>query len=93
MRETGANIFLEMMKGQSTSPPSGNLVDGLPLVAVRLQLAASWNPEKFRPIYNFGCFSVQVDKFVHCEKLSFVFLPPSSVKKKTRELFSYSFAR
>ena len=60
--------------------------DGLPP-------ASSWKSKKCWPICNFGCFLVQVYEFVHNEMFPLVFLPPSSVKKKTRELFGYSFAR
>ena len=40
---------------------------------VRLRGPASWRSAKFRPIYNIGCFFVQVDEFVHDDMLSFVF--------------------
>ena len=32
---------------------------------VRLQLAASWSPEKFRLIYNLGCLFCRGNAFVH----------------------------
>jgi len=60
---------------------------------MRLRGPASWSRKKCWLICNFGCLFVQGNEFVHNEMLSFVFLPSSSVKKKNRELFGYSFAR
>ena len=44
--------------------PSGNKVDGLLLVAIRLQGPASWRSKKCWTICNFECFFVQGSEFV-----------------------------
>ena len=55
--------FLENVSARGSCPssfPSGNQVDGSPLVAIRLQLVGSWRSGKNRPIYNFGVLSFEV---------------------------------
>ena len=44
----------------STSPPSGNQVDGLPLVCSTGAAPACWKPKKCWTIYNFWCFFFEV---------------------------------
>ena len=61
--------------------------------SIRLRGPASWIPEKCRPIYNFGCIFHRGNAFVHYDLYSSVFFLSTSMKKKTRELIGYSFAR
>ena len=65
--------------------PNGNLVDGLPLVAIRLQLAAGWSPDNVDLFIILGAFFFElINSFITV--LVIGIFRESLIKKKTWEL-------